>query len=373
MVEDIITALSRFKSLFVIARNSTFTYKGKAVDVKKVGRELGIRYVLEGSVRKAGSKVRIAGQLVDATTGAHLWADHFDGGLEDVFDLQDRVTSSVVGAIAPTLEHAEIERAKRKRTASLDAYDYYLRAMGHFHLCAPDSLLEARQLFLRATELDLTYAAPYGLAAVCIVFARVNGWLVEPERETIEAVRLARCAAAIGKDDPTALSSSAMCLAYLAGEVETGVAYTDRAIALNPNLAMAWSESGRMRMYLGEHADAIGRFERAIRLSPLDHWAYRTYGGMSFALLFAGHYDEAASCARKSVLERPDWAVPVRVAAIAYALSGRIVEAREAIARLLAIDPTLRLSNLDRVAPPLRRAEDRARYIEGLRKAGLPE
>ncbi len=373
MVEDIITALSRFKSLFVIARNSSFTYKGKAVDVKQVGRELGVRYVLEGSVRKAANRVRITGQLIDAATGGHLWADHFDGGLEDVFELQDRVTSSVVGAIAPKLEQAEIERATRKPTGNLDAYDYFLRGMAHFHLFTREGLLEARRLFGCATELDPAYAASYGVAAWCIALSKVQGWLADLEGESAEGVRLARRAAAIGKDDPIALWSSGWCLAYLTDEIEDGLAQADRATALNPNLAMAWSVSGWLRMYLGEHAEAIQRFERAIRLSPLDQLARQFYAGMGFAHLFAGHYDEAAFWARKTMLEQSDFVVAARVAAIAYALSGKMAEARQAMARLRAIDPGLRLSNLQRVAPPLRRAEDRALYIEGLRKAGLPE
>jgi adenylate cyclase len=373
MVEDIIGGLSRIGWLFVIARNSSFTYKGKTVDVKQVGRELGIRYVLEGSVRKAGSRVRITGQLVDATTGGHIWTDRFDGALEDVFDLQDRVTASVVGAIEPRLQQAEIERAGRKPTESLDAYDYFLRGMASLHLITRDSLLEARRLYQRATELDPNYASPYGMAARCIQLNRVNGWLTDPDRETADAVKLARRAAALGRDDPTALWSSGHSLASLAGELETGAAHVERALALNPNLAAAWSASGWVRMLLGEPVDAIKRFERAMRLSPspLDPLAYYAYAGMGAAHFFAGHYDEAASWARKAIHEQPNWAPALRIAAQAYALSDRIVEAREVMARLREIDPALRLSNL--FAPPFRRPEDLASFTEGLRKAGLPE
>jgi adenylate cyclase len=376
MVEELITALSRFKALFVIARNSSFTYKGKAVDIKQVGRELGVRYVLEGSVRKAANRLRISGQLIDASTGGHLWADHFDGVLEDVFELQDRVTSSVVGAIAPKLEQAEIERAMRKPTESLDAYDCFLRAMAHYHLFTRDSLLEARRLFRRATDLDPNYVAAYGFEAWCVAVCKTNGWLADPEREAAEGVRLARRAVAIGMDDPVALLLGGGGVADLAGELENGIAYVDRAIVLNPNLALAWSVSGWLRSFLGEHADAIVRLERAIRLSPYDLLAYNFYTGMGFAHLFAGRYDEAVSWARRAALEKPDWASTVRVETIACALSGRIVEAREALARLRAIDPDLRLSHLERgrgVASTWRRAEDRALYIEGLRRAGLPQ
>src|SRR5262245_27407377 len=254
IVEDIITALSRIHWLFVIARNSSFTYKGKSVDVKRVARELGVRYVLEGSVRKASNRVRITGQLVDATTGAHVWANRFDGALDDIFDLQDHVTASVVGAIEPRLQQAEIERAGRKPTESLDAYDYFLRGMASFHLFTRDRLLEARRLFQRATELDANYASAYGMAAWCVCLSKTNGWLFDPEREIAEGVRLARRAVAVGKDDPTALWSGGINLAYLAAEVETGAAYIDRAIVLNPNSAAAWSMSGWLRIYLGEPA-----------------------------------------------------------------------------------------------------------------------
>jgi adenylate cyclase len=373
MVEDIISGLSRIGWLFVIARNSSFTYKGKTVDVKHVGRELGVRYVLEGSVRKAGARVRITGQLIDAMTGGHIWADRFDGTLEDVFELQDRVTASVVGAIEPRLRQAEIERAGRKPTESLDAYDYFLRGMASFHLFTRDSLLEATGLYQRATELDPNYASSYGMAAWCILRCRLNGWLTDPDREIADGVRLARRAAALGKDDPTALWSSGWSLARLADEVETGAAHVERALLLNPNLAAAWTASGWVRIYLGEPADAIERFVRAMRLSPLDPLAYNAYMGMGLAHLFAGHCDEAASWARKASHEQPSSANTWRAAAIAYAQSDRIVEAREAMARLREIDRDLRLSNLARVTPPSRRPEDLARWTEGLRKAGLPE
>jgi adenylate cyclase len=215
--------------------------------VKQVGRELGVRYVLEGSVRKGGSRVRISGQLIDAMMGGHIWADRFDGTLEDVFDLQDRVTASVVGAIEPRLQRAEIERAGRKPTESLDAYDYFLRGMASFHLHNRDSLLEAVRLFARATELDPNYASPYGMASRSGALSKMYGWMVDPESETVDAIRLARRAVAVGKDDPTALWSGGLSLAYLAKDAEAGAAYIDRALALNPNLAAAWSASGYVR------------------------------------------------------------------------------------------------------------------------------
>jgi TolB-like protein/Flp pilus assembly protein TadD len=373
MADEIITALSRFPSLFVIARNSSFTYKGRAVDVKQVARELGVRYVLEGSVRKAGNRVRFTGQLIDATTGGNIWADRFDGALEDVFGLQDQVTARVVGAIEPRLERAEIERAGRKPTESLDAYDYFLRGMAGFHLHNRDSLLEAVRLFVRATELDPNYASPYGMASWSGALRNSHGWMVDRESEIADAVRLARRAVALGKDDPTALWSGGLSLAYLAKEVEAGAAYIDRALVLTPNLAASWNASGWVRMYLGESASAVEHFERAMRLSPLDPLTYFAFTGMAFAHAFAGRYDEAISWATKALHEQPNWATALRVAASANALSDRMVEARAAMACLREVDPALRLGNLDRVAPPFRRAEDRVRFIESLRKAGLPE
>jgi TolB-like protein/Flp pilus assembly protein TadD len=373
MADEIITALSRFPSLFVIARNSSFTYKGRAVDVKQVARELGVRYVLEGSVRKAGNRVRFTGQLIDATTGGNIWADRFDGSLEDVFDLQDQVTARAVGAIEPRLQRAEIERAGRKPTESLDAYDYFLRGMASFHLLNRDSLLEAARLFVRATELDPNYASPYGMASWSGALRNSFGWMVDRESEIADAVKLARRAVAVGKDDPTALWSGGLSLAYLGNEVEAGAAYIDRALVLNPNLAASWNASGWVRMYLGESASAIEHLERAMRLSPLDPLTYFASTGMAFAHAFAGRYDEAISWATKALYEQPNWATALRVAAIANALSDRMVEARAAMACLRGVDPALRLGNVDRVAPPFRRAEDRVRFIESLRKAGLPE
>jgi TolB-like protein len=219
MVEEIIMALSRMRWLFVIERNSTFTYKGRAVDVKQVGRELGVRYVLEGSVRKAGSKVRIAGQLIDVATSSHLWADRFDGALEDIFDLQDRVTASVVGAIAPKLEQAEIERAKRKPTESLDAYDFFLRGMGYFHQWARKASNEALQLFYRAIELDPDFAAAHGMAARTYAQRKGSGWVDDRATETAEAARLARRAVELGKDDAAPLCFGGWALANVVGDL----------------------------------------------------------------------------------------------------------------------------------------------------------
>jgi TolB-like protein len=262
IVEDIITALSRFKALFVIARNSSFTYKGRAVDVKQIGRELGVRYVLEGSVRKAANRVRITGQLVDTATGAHLWADRFDGGPGDIFDLQDQVTESVVGAIAPAVEKAEIERAKRKPTESLDAYALYLRGLARLYQIGDRQANdEALRLFNSAIELDRDFASAYGRAASCYAFAKASGWISVTAKEITEVTRLARRAVELGKDDANALADSGWALAYVVCDLEVGAGLIDRALVLNSNLAEAFF----LRRLGKELARRAGIGDRALR------------------------------------------------------------------------------------------------------------
>ena len=374
MVEDIITALSRFKSLFVIARNSSFTYKGKAVDIKQVGRELGVRYVLEGSVRKAGSRVRITGQLVDTATGAHLWADRFDGGLGDVFDLQDQVTESVVGAIAPAVEKAEIERAKRKPTESLDAYTLYLRGLAAFYqLGDRQANEEALRLFNSAIELDPDFASAYGRAAHCYVSAKINGWISDPANEIAEAKRLAQRAVELGKDDAITLANCGYVLVYVVRDLEVGAALIDRALGLNSNLAEARHWGGWVKIFLGEPETAIERFARAMRLSPLGPWVTAMRAGTAYAHFFLGRYDEAASWAAMALQDNPDFQPALRIDAAINAMAGRLEQAHKSVARLRQLNPTLRVSTLKDVRGPFRRAEDLARYEEGLRRAGLPE
>ncbi|MGY2909514.1 adenylate/guanylate cyclase domain-containing protein [Bradyrhizobium sp. URHC0002] len=374
MVDDIITALSHFKALFVIARNSSFAYKGRAVDVKQVGRELGVRYVLEGSVRKAANRVRITGQLVDTATGAHLWADRFDGGLGDVFDLQDRVTESVVGAIAPALEKAEIERARRKPTESLDAYALYLRGLARFYQVASrQANEEALRLFKSAIELDPDFASAYGRAAHCYAIGRANGWLSVTPNEIAEVTRLAQRAVELGKDDPIALAAGGWALTIIVRDLEVGAGLIDRALVLNPNLAEAWSFDGWVKNWLGEPEAAIERFARAMRLSPLDPSLLRMPSGTAHAYFFLGRYDEAASWAAMALQDNADYQPGLRIAAASNAMAGRPEKAHKALARLRLLNPTLRVSTLKHVLGPFRRAEDLLRYEEGLRQAGLPE
>jgi len=372
IVEDIITALSRMRWLFVIARNSSFTYKGRTVDVKQVGRELGVRYALEGSVRKAANRVRITGQLIDTATGAHLWADRFDGGLEDIFDLQDQVTASVVSAIAPKLEQAEIERAKRKPTESLDSYDYFLRGMASVYLWTRDDIGEALKLFYRAIEVDPNFATAHGMAAWCYLWRSAHGWTSNRTQEIAETTRLAGRVAESGKDDAVALAFGGLALAYVAGDLEGGKALINRALMLNPNLTTAWYASGWVRSFLGETDVAIEHLARAMRLSPLDPLMFLMQAATAVAHFVAGSYPEAVEWATKASWEQPNFLGAIRNLAASSALCGRLDEAQKALARARRLDPDLRISNLkDRVGPY--RPEDFARFAEGMRLAGLPE
>jgi len=373
MVEDIITALSRMRWLFVIARNSSFTYKGRAVGVKQAARELGVRYVLEGSVRKETNRVRIAGQLIDGSTGAHLWADRFEGALEDLFDLQDQMTASVVGAIAPRLEQAEIERAKRKPTESLDAYDYCLRGMASHYQVTWEGTNEALGMFYRAIELDPGFASAHGMAALCYCWRKSSSWMTDRAQEIAETARLARRAVELARNDAAVLSDSGYPLAYVVGEPDDGAAFIDRALALNPNLAAAWYYSGWARIWLGESDAAIERLERAMRLSPLDPLIGWMQATTAHAHFFTARYDVATSWAGMALRDRPDYIVALRIAAASNALAGQPEQARKALSRLRQLAPALRVSNLRDTLGPYRRLEDVERYEEGLRRAGLPE
>jgi len=372
VVEDVIAALSRNRWLFVIARNSSFTYKGRAVDVKQVGRELGVRYVLEGSVRSAANRVRITGQLIDTATGMHLWADRFEGSLDDIFALQDQLAASVVGAIAPQLERAEIARAQRKPTESLSAYDCYLRGMAYMHVGTREATEAALSLYYKAIERDADFASAYGLAAWCYFWRKVNGWMADPAAEVAEGTRLARLAVTLGPDDAVALTRGGHALGNLIGDLDGGMALIERALMLNPNLAAAWFLGGFLRAWRGETDSAIEHFAHAMRFSPLDPEMYRMQAGTAVAHLFAGRFDEASSWGEKAFRGLPSFLVAVGIVAASHALAGRMDEARQAMRHLRELDPALRISRLTDWLP-IRRPEDVATFAEGLRRAGLPE
>ncbi len=373
MVEDIITGLSRSKSLFVIARHSSFTYKGKAVDIKQVGRELGVRYVLEGSVRKAGNRVRITGQLVDAETGNHIWADRYDSTLEDIFDLQDRVTMSVIGAIAPQLERAEIARAQRKPTENLQAYDYYLRALAIFYRFSTlEANMEAFKLAQTASNLDPDFAAPFALAADSLVQRWGFGWSSGGPEEVTEASRLARRALELDKDDPTVLATAGFVLGIFMGEVEEGAALLARAISLNPNLALARTWNGYVQLFLGDEDAAIEQFQIGLRLSPLDPRIFTAQSGMAAAHFLAGRYEDGCLWAKIAVQQNPDYVGARRTLMACHAMAGRVEEARQAWAIARQIDPTQRISTVMK-RWRFSRAKDIQLYAEACRIAGMPE
>src|SRR5882757_9853032 len=374
IVEDIITALSRFKSLFVIARNSSFSYKGKSPDVREVGRELGVRYVLEGSVRKAGGRVRITGQLIDTSTGAHLWADRFDGALEDVFDLQDKVTEKVVTALAPRLEQAEIDRSKRKTAGNLSAYDCYLRSLSYLQHPSRESLEEAMSLLRRAIELDPEFASAYGLLAQCHAYRKGSGLVLNPDEENAEVDRLARIVLRIGQDDEDALSNTGWAVAYVLRDLPHAQSLVDQALAMNPNLAHAWGNSGWINLWSGNPALAMEHLTRAMRHDPLHgyHHAYmRT--GMAHALFFLDKYDEAVAWAESVLRENPDAHPSLRIFAASAAFGNMTDTAREMGARLHAIDPEFRISRLVSYLGPYQKPEFVEKYAQGLQLAGLPE
>jgi TolB-like protein/DNA-binding winged helix-turn-helix (wHTH) protein/tetratricopeptide (TPR) repeat protein len=374
IVEDIITALCNIRWLFVIARNSSFSYGHEPVNLRDVGRDLGVRYILKGSVRKSAQRVRITGQLIDAESGVHLWADRFDGSLEDIFDLQDRVTASVVGAIAPKLEQAEIERAARKPTDSLDAYDYFLRGLAHAHQLTRTAIDEALRLYASSIQLDPGFAAPHGAAAFCYVLSKMNGWIADSADATAAAVDHAQRAVQLGKDDAAASAFAGLALGYVAGELDEAAALTERSLALNGNLAIGWYASGTTKAFRGGEPDiAIEHLAQAMRLSPLDPLMFTMQGVTAVCHFFAGRYDQAISWAEQAFRNNPEILGTLRVGAASNALAGRSEEATKFITRALKLDPEMRVSNLaDRIGF-FRRQEDRGKYIEALRTAGLPD
>jgi adenylate cyclase len=371
MVEEIITALSRFRWLFVIARNSSFTFKGKAVDIKEVGRRLGVRYVLEGSVRKAAGKVRITGQLIDAVTGAHIWGDRFERDLTDVFALQDEVTAAVVSAIQPKLLQTEIALATRRRPENLTAYDYYLRALPQYYPSTCEGLAETIRLAHRALELDPRFAFVAALAGHCHMLNVVLGYAINPQFDRKEAIRLLRLALSIDDGDPETLALAAVISAFMIGDCESEVELADRAVALNPNSFNAWHFRGWVYKVAGLPEEALRSFERAMRMSPVDPVLHRALGGIGMAFIELRRFDEAIAAGKKVLRQNPSYSTAYRVLASAFAHLGRDAEAHEAAARLLEVDPAFTLSSY--LARGGHTQTNAKLWIEGLRKAGLPE
>ena len=375
MVEDIITTLSRFRSLFVIARNSSFTYKGKAVDIKQVGRDLGVRYVLEGSVRKAGSRVRITGQLIDATTGVHLWADRFDGALEDIFDLQDKVTQQVVGAIAPELDRAEIERASRRPTGNVDAVTEYYRGLPHVRWpTSPENNDAALQHFKNAIALDPTYAPAYGGAAMCLMWRRVNKWPRDNAEDDAQLLRFAERVKELNTDDGLTLSGLGFALVVSEVDYEVGIDMVERAIRSNPNDGSAYRARGYLRVWDGGSDTAIADFEQSMRFSPRDPLSYASMLGMAFGHYNAGRYAEASNWADKAIRAFPPYFIPgLQIAIMIYVGAGRIEDAQRVMADCLRMMPHWRRSTTITEWNGLRSPALRMKMREAQLKAGLPE
>jgi adenylate cyclase len=362
MVEEIITALSHIHWLFVIARNSSFTYKGRAVDVKQIGKELGVMYVLEGSVRKAGNRIRITAQLLDATNGAHLWADRFDGTLEDVFELQDNVALSAAGVIEPTLLAAEYRRSIQRPTNDLTAYDLYLRAHAHSDSWDREGIMRALDLLGQALKHDPRYGLALGLSAHCHQTLDLNGWSENQKRNQKDSIDLAHRALQAAGDDANVLGNVAYVLAYFEPDINPAITLIDRALGLSPSFAIGWARSGWIRSWAGQADIAIEHFEMSLRLNPLRK-APATFG------IAAGHFvasrlEKAAAMLLLSLQEYPNWAPCLRLLASCYAHLGRLGDARAIVEKLRQITPTLVPS-----AEHWRIREDREFYLNGLRLA----
>jgi adenylate cyclase len=363
MVEEIITALARIRWLFVIARNSSFAYKGQAVDIKQVGKELGVRYVLEGSVRKGGNRVRITGQLIDATTGAHIWADRFDGALDNIFELQDQVASSVAGIIEPTLLTAEIRRSSRIPTHDLTAYDLVLRARALFMTWDKDAIIRSMGLLEQAIARDPGYGEALVQLAARHVELHQNGWTTEPTACRQRGIELARRALQVASDDPNVLCVAGFTLGYFTPDIEGAIDLLDRSLNLNPNSAAGWQWNAWLQAWAGYPDKAIRCFETSMRLTPRERRASQ-FMGIGVAHFFERRYDEARKVLLQSLEEKPDWVPTHRFLASCLAHMGRLDEAREVFAKI-----RLMSNDLIPSATHWRNPEQRELYLSGLRMA----
>jgi len=372
IAEDIITALSHIKEWLVVARNSSFAYKGRNVDIREAAKQLGVRYVLEGSVRKGGNTLRITGQLIEAGTGTHMWAGKFDGGLDDVFALQDKITESVVGAIEPSLRRAEIERSKRKPPENVGAYDLYLRSLPHVYAMRPDDNEQALNLLHEAIELDPNYAPALAYLAWAYEQRLVRGWGAYGEDDAGLAVALARRAIEADRDDAHVMAAAGFVLVMVARDYEQGLQATERAHELNPNIAFVSMLVGVSQLFGGDPTEALVHFEDAIRVSPSDPGAFFFYSVAAMGHLFCGRPDEAYELARKSARMYPDWDTTYWAMVPALTQLGRVEEARSAISKLLELSPGVTVSRL-RELLPIRNSESLDMILDGMTVAGLPE
>jgi adenylate cyclase len=370
IVEDIISALSRFRSLLVISRDSTFAYKGRNVGVQQIGRELGVRYVLEGSVRRSENRIRITAQLVEAAGGMHLWAEHYDGVVAEAFDLQDRIATSVVGSIQTSIRAAEIERARRKRPENLDAYDLVMRSLPYVWGLEVEANKEATRLLDKALLLDPSYPLALSLAAWCRGQRIVYNWSNDVPADKRETLRQAQAAAAMAQDDPFVLTVLGAALT-ISGEIQRAASMLGRALSLDPASAWAWNRSGWLHNYEDDPEVAIEHFERSLRLSPFDPMAFNCDMGIGCAHFIAGRYDQAAHWQEKGLRSKPNAAWIYRTLAPAYALAGDLEKARACVGELQANYPGIGISQILQAMAFSHDALNR--FAEGLRLAGLPE
>lgn len=374
IVEDISIALGRFSWLFVIASSAVSVYKGRALDLRQVGMELGVRYALCGSIRKDSSRVRIVVQLTDTSTGAHLWADQMEGTLDNIFEMQDRVASQVAAEITPALWSVEIERAQHKPTENLSAYDLYLRALPRYRSSLAENR-EALKLLHKAIGIDPSYSTAYGFAARCYQVQKLFGWVPPVDPQLNEGIRLARLAAEIGKRDSEALWLAGFVLAQLAGEVEHGLALIEKSVSLNPNSANAWIACSYVRGYLGDSDRALEHFSRAQRLNPLDSMHQSLWNAAAWAHFCGGRYEEAADAIDKALNAWPTYAPALRMKVATSGLLGRTEAARDHVQRLLAVHPAESVDWMRAFwQAPLRcQPSILAKILEGARLSGLPE
>jgi TolB-like protein/Flp pilus assembly protein TadD len=370
IVEDIITALTRVPSLSVVARNSSFAYKGRSVDIRQVGLELGVRYVLEGSVRKADTRLRISGQLIQADNGMHLWAEHFDGSLADIFALQDELTASVVGAVVPSLQGAEIARVRRKPPESLDAYDLYLRALACRNTMTSAGTDEALRLLEQALTLDPTFVSAAMLAAIMWALRVSQGWW-SVEQAQAEALRYARLAVQIDPHDAEALAILARWIAMCERDYEEARSLAERSIAADPNSARVWRSSGYIFVYMGESQLALDHLHRGLQFNPRDSWAHESWTGIAQALMQLHRDGEAVAAARKAVQLNSLFTGSLRALAAALALIGNLDESRSVMRRHRELDPDCSLTAMKARFGFTEQAS--VRYFEGLRRAGMPD
>ena len=371
MADEIITALSRCSSLFVIARNSSFTYKGRNIDVRQVGRELGVRYVLEGSVRRSSDRLRFTGQLIDATSGAHIWADRFEGLMSDVFDLQDRFTESVVAAIEPSVQLAEIGRLKHKPPDNLVVYDLFLRAQQLEYEFTEESLLAALHYLKQALAIDPNYAPALALSAYCYAERRNQGWAEDLETEATEGLHLVARATELGTDDSTVMWMAARAVWHLAHDAQRARELGNRSLHLNPNSAIALAITAWAEVHFGNAAKSIELCVRAERLNPRDPRGWMIATSLGIAYFAQRRFEQAAACFEKALVTRPRFTIALRDLAASYAMTGEKEKAAAVIQEVLKIEPQLTITKLRERTPFY--AENWQGFTEGLRLAGLPE